>query len=93
MCGRDVAALTLIKGSGSFCWGAVDVLNVKFSEMKSMQSLGDGSQTLGLIFAAVGLGCFLGPLTFNKLTPPRWANPQGNLRVTIPGFHFQFGAK
>lgn len=34
--------------------GAVDILNVRFSEMPSMQALGDSSATLGYIFAAGG---------------------------------------
>lgn len=36
--------------------GAVDILNVRFSEMPEMQALGDASATLGFIFAAGGLG-------------------------------------
>ena len=36
-----------------------------------MQTLGDGPQTLGLVFASVGVGCFFGPIAFNYFTPPR----------------------
>lgn len=38
--------------------------------MPSMQ-WGDASVTLGLIFATVGTGCFVGPIAFNLLVPPR----------------------
>ena len=46
-------------------------LQVRFSELPEMQSLGDSSQTLGFIFASVGVGCLGGPLLMNKITPPR----------------------
>ncbi|PRW58840.1 major facilitator superfamily MFS_1 [Chlorella sorokiniana] len=67
---RDVAALVLMKCAAALTWGAVDILNVKFSQMKSMQWAGDSSTTLGLIFATVGLGCFVGPVLLNHLFPP-----------------------
>jgi hypothetical protein len=51
---RDVAALVLMKCCAALVWGAVDLLNVKFSEMPRLQ-LGDASTTLGLIFATGGL--------------------------------------
>ncbi|KAL3148744.1 hypothetical protein ABBQ38_014155 [Trebouxia sp. C0009 RCD-2024] len=52
--------------------------------MPSMQTLGDSSQTLGFVFAAVGVGCFFGPILFNFFTPPR--KPQ-LLRSTAASFH------
>jgi hypothetical protein len=67
---RDVIALVTMKGCGSLTWGAVAVLNVKFSEIPSFQ-IGDSATTLGLIFAVVGVGCFLGPVGMNALVPPR----------------------
>ena len=70
---RDVIWLVMIKASGALIWMAADVLNVKFSEMPSMQLLGDQPFTLGLIFASVGFGCFLGPIVFNYFTPPRYS--------------------
>ncbi|KAK9830078.1 hypothetical protein WJX72_009631 [[Myrmecia] bisecta] len=68
---RDVAVLVFIKACGSLTWGAADVLNVRFSEMPRMQTLGDASTTLGFLFSSVGVGCFFGPIFFNKITPPR----------------------
>ena len=70
---RQVAVLCFIKFSGALVWGAADILQVKYSEMPIMQSLGDGPQTLGLVFASVGVGCFFGPILFNWFTPPRYA--------------------
>lgn len=70
-CRRQVGVLCLIKFSGALVWGAADVLQVKYSVMASMQTLGDSSQTLGFVFAAVGVGCFFGPILFNYFTPPR----------------------
>ena len=53
-CGnRDIVVFVLAKGCGSIQWGAVDVLNVKFSERNDMQVREDPSMTLGLIFAMV----------------------------------------
>ena len=68
---KDVAALVYVKGCGSLIWGAVDILNVKISEMKSMQQLGDASTTLGIIFACVGWACFVGPIIFSAAVPPK----------------------
>ena len=42
--------------------------------MESMQWVGDSSTTLGLIFATVGLGCFVGPVALNHLFPPHPAS-------------------
>ena len=70
---RQVGVLCFVKFSGALVWGAADILQVKYSEMPSMQTLGDGSQTLGFVFAAVGVGCFFGPILFNYFTPPRYA--------------------
>ena len=69
---RDVLAYTLMKASGTLIWGAADILNVRFSEMKEMQAFGgDSAFTLGLFFASVGFACFVGPVVVNILTPPK----------------------
>lgn len=36
-----------------------------------MQHLGDAPQTMGYIFAMVGVGCLVGPLVLNPWVPPR----------------------
>jgi hypothetical protein len=46
----DVGVLVHVKSSAASLFGALDILNVKFSEVVGMQ-LGDASSTLGLIFA------------------------------------------
>ena len=46
---------------------------VRFSNLLSMQSLGDSSTTLGFLFAAIGLGCLIGPVVANRVTPARCA--------------------
>jgi predicted MFS family arabinose efflux permease len=83
---RDVAALVIMKGCGSLTWGAVDILNVKFSEKESMQ-VGDSSTTLGVIFATVGIGCFLGPVFLNAAVEPR---PRPLLWASALAFIFLF---
>jgi len=83
---RDVAALVIMKGCGSLTWGAVDILNVKFSENVNMQ-VGDSSTTLGLIFASVGFGCFLGPVVLNAAVQPR---PRPLLWASALAFIFLF---
>ena len=67
---RDVAAFTLLKGSGACVWAAADVLNVQFAGLPQMQSLGKQEQTLGFIFAGVGVGCLVGPIIFNLFIQP-----------------------
>ena len=78
---RDVAFIVTMKGCGSFTWGAVDVINVKLSELyqrhdddgtgDSTGFTADGPTTLGLIFCVVGLGCFVGPILFNYVINPK----------------------
>lgn len=50
-------------------------LQVRFSNLPSMQALGDSSTTLGLLFASIGLACFIGPVLSNRITPPRCPHP------------------
>lgn len=63
--------------------GAVDILNVRFSEMESMQRLGDASTTLGLIFAAGGCGrhswcgCQVGPQRVQAGVHLAWQMDEG----------------
>ncbi|PSC75896.1 MFS transporter [Micractinium conductrix] len=66
---REVSAIVAMKCAAALVWGAIDILNVFFADMPSLQ-LGDSSTTLGLIFAAVGFGCFVGPILFNRFLPP-----------------------
>ncbi|KAG2496934.1 hypothetical protein HYH03_004940 [Edaphochlamys debaryana] len=65
----DVAVLVWVKATGAMVWGAADVLNGRFAQSVAMQSLGGPDQTLGLILAGMGLGCVVGPLIANGITP------------------------
>ncbi|CAG9467204.1 unnamed protein product [Pedinophyceae sp. YPF-701] len=68
---RDVLAIVLVKGCGSLAWGAADVLGARLAELPQYQALGDAPATMGWLFAAVGMGCLVGPIVFNRLTPVR----------------------
>ena len=46
--------------------GPADVLNVEFSETPALQVVrGDQPLTLGIAYAFVGVGCFVGPIASN----------------------------
>lgn len=66
----------LFKACAALVYGAADVLNVSFAE-RVVGSGGDAvatnvmegsSQRLGMLFAFVGVGCFLGPLIVDRFT-------------------------
>lgn len=63
-----VIFLCLIQGCQNFVWGPTDIFNVKYSEMTSMQTLGDHSATLGIFFSLAAVGCQIGPLLYNYFT-------------------------
>ena len=58
----------LFKFCSALVFGAADVLNVSFAERGNGGDLDGSSERLGLIFAFVGLGCFVGPLIFDHVT-------------------------
>jgi hypothetical protein len=58
-------ALVLLKFSSALLYGAVDVLNVSFSERGSDEGR---SVRLGILFAIPGIGCFIGPIVANRFT-------------------------
>ena len=60
-----------LKASGAVAWGALDVLNVRYAALPQMQQLGGEAVTMGLFFASMGVGCVLGPVTADVLTPQR----------------------
>ena len=80
---RDVTASIAVSQNGTdlitfmserlvccFVW-YTRLRSVRFSELPEMQGLGDPAFTLGLLFASVGLACFIGPVFFNCVTPPK----------------------
>ena len=66
--GNDWGAFVLLKMSSALIFGAADVLNVTFSERGSKDDLDGSSERLGLMFAFVGLGCFVAPIVFDRWT-------------------------
>ena len=54
-----------MKATGGLIWGPADVLNLKFSETPGLQIAGDQPLTLGIAYASVGVGCFVGPMASN----------------------------
>jgi len=58
-------ALVFLKFSTALVYGAMDVLNVSFSERGDLEGR---SNRLGLLFAAVGVGCLVGPLIADRYT-------------------------
>ena len=63
-------AFVFLKFCAALIYGAGDVLNVSFSERGPDGSLDmDGSsERLGMLFGAVGFGCFLGPVLVDRFT-------------------------
>ena len=57
-------AFVFLKFSATLIYGASDILNVSFSEQRENDALDmeGSSQRLGILFAFVGVGCFLGPV-------------------------------
>ena len=45
----------------------------RFSEVPAMQVV-DAATTMGLLFGAMGVGAFIGPVGFNMFTPPKCAH-------------------
>ena len=58
-------ALALAKAGGALVWGAVNVLEVPLAEQMFPLN-GNGSLTLGLIYAATGIGTGVGPLLLRR---------------------------
>ena len=61
-------AFALYKFCSALVFGAADVLNVSFAERGNEGDMDGSSERLGLIFASVGLGCFVAPLIFDHFT-------------------------
>lgn len=57
-------AFVFLKFCAALIYGASDILNVSFSEQGKSNTfdMEGSSQRLGIIFAFVGIGCFLGPI-------------------------------
>lgn len=41
----------------------------RYASLPAFQSFGDAGATMGIIYASVGIGCCMGPLLLNAITP------------------------
>lgn len=64
-------AFALIKSGGSLVWGGVNVLEVPLAE-QAFPLNGNGTLSLGLIYAAVGIGTGLGPIVVRRWLGDSW---------------------
>ncbi len=65
----------------------LSLLHGRFSEVPAMQVV-DSATTMGLLFGAMGVGAFIGPVGFNLFTPPKCAlsgHPPTHGHVAGPG--------
>ena len=60
-----ILGLALVKAGGSLVWGAVNVLEIPLAEVLFPLN-GNGTLTLGLIYAATGIGTALGPILIRR---------------------------
>ena len=71
---KSWGALVFLKFCACLVYGSADVLNVAFSERTSTYgdsndvALEGSSGRLGILFASVGVGCFVGPVVIEKVT-------------------------
>lgn len=63
---RTLLVIALVKAGGALIWGGVNVLEVPLA-VDAFPLNGNGSLTLGLIYAAVGLGTGFGPLVLREV--------------------------
>jgi len=63
-------AFVFLKFCAALIYGASDVLNVSFSERgpDGSSDMDGSSERLGMLFGAVGVGCFLGPVLVDNFT-------------------------
>src|SRR5690606_24534517 len=60
-----VLGLALAKAGGALAWGAVNVMEIPLAQ-EIFPLNGNGTLTLGLVYAATGLGTGLGPLIVRR---------------------------
>ena len=71
---KSWGALVFLKFCACLVYGSADVLNVAFSEKRYTNGdsndadLDGSSGRLGILFASVGVGCFVGPVVIEKVT-------------------------
>lgn len=75
-------AFALIKAGGSLVWGGVNVLEIPLAQQVFPLN-GSGTLSLGLIYAAVGIGTGFGPIVVRSLLGDSW---HGMLKAVSVGF-------
>lgn len=81
--GRPVLlAFALVKAGGALVWGAVNVLEIPLAETVFPLN-GNGTLSLGLIYAAVGVGTGFGPIVVRAWLGDTWG---GMLKALSIGF-------
>lgn len=61
-----IMGLALVKAGGALAWGAINVMEIPLAQ-EVFPFNGNGTLTLGLIYAATGLGTGIGPLIVRRL--------------------------
>jgi MFS family permease len=72
----------LIKSGGSLVWGSVNVLEIPLAEQVFPLD-GNGTLSLGLIYAAVGIGTGVGPIAVRRWLGDSW---DGMLKAVSIGY-------
>ena len=75
-------AFALIKSGGSLVWGGVNVLEIPLAQ-QVFPFNGNGTLTLGLIYAAVGIGTGVGPIVVRRWLGDSWG---GMLKAVSIGY-------
>ena len=63
---RFILALSLVKAAGALVWGAINVLEIPLAQ-QVFPLRGSGSITLGILYAATGIGTGIGPLVARRI--------------------------
>lgn len=56
--------LIFMKASGTFIFGAADILNVSFTHIEGDEA--ESSRRLGTLYSCIGIGCIIGPCVANS---------------------------
>ncbi|MCS6826187.1 MAG: MFS transporter [Caldilinea sp.] len=75
-------AFALVKAAGALVWGSVNVLEIPLAE-NVFPLRGSGTLSLGLIYAAVGVGTGFGPILLRTWLGDSWS---GLLKAVSVGF-------
>jgi MFS family permease len=60
-----ILGLSLVKGGGALVWGAINVVEIPLAQ-ELFALNGNGTLTLGLVYAATGIGTALGPILMRQ---------------------------